>query len=482
MRANPYLFLGANGRKAILGIYIDRDSDLSITSQLCRQLRDRIQTGLLAEGTRLPPTRKAAQEYGIARNIVIDVYEQLTAEGYLIGKRGSGTYVASGITAMSSGNFTWMESLHEHNSILSDDIIDFTTGTPALEFFPSRIWGNYLKSAALNSPLSCLDYGDIQGHRELRLEITSYLLRTRGMHCHPDQIMIVSGSSEGFTLIAKAMYPQYHGIYLEEPTIEITQNIFKQMNYQITPIEVDHHGMKLHEMNHYKSHHLLLLTPAHQFPSGSILSIQRRLLALKLIEMNDTYLIEDDYDGDFRLKGVPIPPIHTLCPERVIYAGTFSKTLAPGLRIGFLVIPSELISTFTDIKESINIRTSAFQQIALAHFMRDGHMDRHIFKMKRLYKQRRVVLLDALIQYFGDEIKIHGDEAGMHLAVEFLDKSRTIDWEKSIEYGVKFGLVEEYSLEKQKHTHDIVLGYGNVREDHIKMGIERLHRFYEDQS
>jgi GntR family transcriptional regulator/MocR family aminotransferase len=292
--------------------------------------------------------------------------------------------------------------------------------------------------------------------------------------------MIVSGSTEGFALIAKALRPDYPSIYPEDPTIEFTQNIFRQSGYRITPVEVDESGMKLHEIACLQDGHLMLLTPSHHFPSGSILSIQRRQHAVRLAEQSDSYIIEDDYDGDFRLKGVPIPPLYTLNPDRVLYVGTFSKTLAPGLRIGFLVLPRRLVGRFATLREELNFRSPSIPQIALAGFIRDGRLDRRIHKMKAIYRNRRNLLIEALKRHFGDRAVIRGDEAGMHVQVEFPKGPYDVDWQRSVEYGVKIYRVEDYCLVKGSHSHQILLGYGNIREEDIKTGIGRLSRFVHD--
>ncbi|TJY44078.1 PLP-dependent aminotransferase family protein [Cohnella pontilimi] len=464
----------------MFGIYVDRSSEMSVTAQLCSQIRQKIESGELVTGTRLPPTRKLAQEFGIARNVAIDAYEQLIAEGYLIGQTGSGTFVAEGILSMASGNHGAAkpsDRVAKSSPLVHEDTIPFLTGTPDLRSFPQKEWAKYWKAAAEDSPSVLFDYGDIRGEEDLRSEISAYLYRTRGMYGSPEQIMIVSGSSEGFSLIAKALRAEFAAIYLEDPTIEFTSNIFRQTNYRITPVDVDETGMKLHEISCFQDGHLMLLTPSHHFPSGSILPIQRRQHAVRLAEKADSYIIEDDYDGDFRLKGVPIPPLYTLNPDRVIYVGTFSKTLAPGLRIGFLVLPRRLVSHFVRLREELNLRSPSVPQIALARFIRDGRLDRHIHKMKAIYRNRRTLLIDALKRHFGDDAVIRGDEAGMHIQVEFPLAPDNIDWLRSVEYGVKVHGVEDYCLVKGRRTHQILLGYGNVRDEEIDEGIGRLHRF-----
>lgn len=466
----------------MFGIYIDRSSSIPRTAQLCHQLRQKITSGELRGGTRLPSTRKVAQDFGIARNVVIDAYEQLIAEGYLIGHTGSGTYVAEGIIAMSPAASDTIAStdnldrltVHERN-----DIIDFLPGTPDLHSFPRTIWAKYLKSAAEDSPDEIFDYGDIKGEVELRSEISAYLYRTRGMKCHTDQIMIVSGSSEGLSLIANTMRDHYHSIYLEDPTIEFSHHIFTQVDYQIKPIDVDEAGMKLPELKQLAEGHLMLLTPSHQFPTGSILSIQRRQLAVRMAEQANMYIIEDDYDSDFRLKGVPIPPLYSLLPDRVIYVGTFSKTLAPGLRIGFLVLPQQLIDPFVQAREEQNLRSPTVAQIALGRFIRDGRLDRHIHKMKKIYRNKRNLLVGAIKQYFREQAIIKGDEAGVHIRVVFPSLTGDVDWQDAEQYGVRIHGVEDYCLIKSNHHNQIVLGYGNVNEQDIQLGIERLHQYWQ---
>lgn len=472
------------------GIYLDREAKISITAQLCHQLRQKIRSGELKGGTRLPATRKLAQEYGIARNVVIDTYEQLIAEGYLIAQTGSGTFVAEGIADIQGETDTEQRegSLRNSDHVVqtqmpteeNEEMIDFQTGTPDLRYFPRKHWGRYLKEAAEEASIKHYDYDDLKGVAVLRQQIAEYLFRTKGMHADPDQILIVSGTSDGIALIAQLFRSDYSAIYVEDPTIEFIPYIFKQANYRISPVEVDEFGMKLHQFSQFEKDHLIAVTPSHQFPSGSVLSIQRRQHAVKLAVLADTYIIEDDYDSDFRLKGVPIPPLYTLNSDRVIYIGSFSKTLAPSLRLGFLVVPHHLVNGFVHLRLEMSHRTPTIPQIALAHFMRDGRLDRHIHKMKRIYRHRRNLLISSLKQYFGDRIKIRGDKAGMHLLVEFPKHMATIDWNQSTTYGVCVYSVEEECMVKGEHQHQISLGYGTVTEEKIERGVQQLHRFVQD--
>lgn len=463
------------------GIYIDRSSSLPVTRQLCNQLRERIESGQLAAGTKLLPTRVLAKDWGIARNVVIEVYEQLTAEGYLDCRVGSGTYVADGIIPSAAATVHPVPA-KMNPSIISPEppdrtLIDFATGIPDLNRFPGKIWAKYLKEAAESSPHE-YNYGDVKGSLSLRLALRDYLFRSKGISCSADQLIIVSGASEGFLLLAKALSAQFDSIYLEDPTIDIARDIFRMMNYSLIPVQVDSNGMQVNAIRTFLPGHLLLLTPSHQFPSGSLMPIQRRHQAIRMAEEADAYVIEDDYDSEFRLKGIPVPPLQILSPSRVIYVGTFSKTLSPSLRIGFLIAPPKLMDAITLAKDSLNLHTPAVIQTALAAFIRDGQLERHIHTMKKLYKKRRNLLTERLVQAFGDEISITGDEAGMHLQVLFhTQKHADLPWNDTSAYGFRVERSEDYRIGDGSSESGIVLGYGNLASDQITEGVSRMHRF-----
>jgi GntR family transcriptional regulator/MocR family aminotransferase len=461
------------------GIKIDAGLNISVTRQICSQIRALIESGELAGGMRLPPTRKIAGELNINRNTLVEVYEQLIAEGYLEGRVGSGTYVSAEIRhASQAGPIAAPSSSFDKFERVKSGILYFETGIPDLAALPLNLWGRYLKQASENSSYLRENYSSILGDADLRSVLSQYIFRVRGIRCSPGQIMIVAGSSGGFLLIAQALSEAFDSIFVEDPTVDFTRDIFRHMNYKINPVEVDRNGMNMPDLNRLENRSLILLTPSHQFPTGSVLPIQRRLQAIKLAEATDSYLIEDDYDSEFRFKGIPIPPLQVLAPSRVIYLGTFSKTLFPGLRLGFIIIPEQLVNVFKEVKSELNMFTSIIEQRALAHFIRDGHLDRHIYKMKNVYKKRRAMLADCLDKYFGKDIAVVGDESGMHVQVEFRkDKFSGIDWNGAVAYGVKVDPVEEYCLIKGNHKNRIVLGYGNIGACDLEEGIKRLHQF-----
>ncbi|MFF2886114.1 PLP-dependent aminotransferase family protein [Paenibacillus sp. NPDC057967] len=463
------------------GIMIDKSSALSATRQLCMQLRALIETGQLTEGTRLLPTRTLAKEWGIARNVVIEVYEQLTAEGHLECRVGSGTYVAEGIMLAPRDRASIVTSEVPVSSTAHagrSDIIDFATGIPDLELFPRTAWAKYVRHAAESIADAEPGYGDIRGDWNLRCAIRDYVFRAKGIQCLPEQIFICSDASEGLILTALTLSSDFHSIYMENPTIEFTRDIFEQSRYKLVPVEVDGNGMKMESLNRFAPGHLALLTPSHQFPTGSLLSIQRRQRAIRLAEDADSYLIEDDYDSEFRLRGIPVPPLQTLSPSRVIYVGTFSKTLSPSLRIGFLIVPPALMDRFADRKAKLNMFTPLLIQKALGQFIQDGQLDRHIHAMKKVYRKRRALLKDRLHDVLGDEISILGDEAGMHVMVQFHSKRLSLlPWGDTAPYGFLIECSVDYCWSDRPDETGIVLGYGNLSAQKIEEGMRRIQKF-----
>lgn len=463
------------------GIHLDKSKPESAMKQLCGQLRQMIESGALASGTRLLPTRQLAKEWGIARNIVIDVYEQLTAEGYLEGRVGSGTYVADGIRLPDPrGEHVLEERTPSIRIPVRDDAdtIDFATGIPDAASFPGKLWAKYMKDAAERISRESPGYGSLFGDMRLRREIRDYLYRAKGIRCEAEQIVVTSGASEGLLLAASALQSRYGAVYMEDPTILFARDIFERMRYRIIPVPVDSAGMNLDRLARLRPGHLVLVTPSHQFPIGSLLSIQRRKRAIRMAADADTYVLEDDYDSEFRLKGMPVPPLHTLAPDRVIYVGTFSKTLSPALRIGFLIVPQPLAGLFAQTKEALNQYAPLTAQQALAGFIADGHFERHVLAMKKLYKKRRQTLIDRLQSYFGSMAAIDGDEAGMHVRVVFRQETLArLPWTNTETFGFRAETCREYAFSEQFAQDGIVLGYGNLSMEELDEGVRRLYNY-----
>lgn len=476
----------------MLGLTVEKNA-VPAVRQLCEQLRRLIGSGELPAGMKLPSTRQLAAGLGIARNTVVDVYEQLIAEGFLESRVGSGTYVAEGadfLRQVEAGKKAATDSPAVSRTVppaaappagpaagAPEPVIDFTGGFPDLSLFPRRTWGNHLRNAVLDAPNDLLGYGDAFGDPVLRNELAAYLFRAKGLRVRPETIAVVSGSSEGFLLIAHALADRFGTVVVEDPTVEFGRDIFAACGYRLKPVDVDGQGLRADRMERLESGELALLTPSHQFPTGSILSIQRRHRLVGLAEASGSYLIEDDYDSEFRFRGSPVPPLHALAPERVIHVGTFSKTLSPGLRLGFVVVPPALADRFRKTKDALNLLTPNVEQRALAAMLAGGDFERHLYRMVKVYRHKRAVLKEALEEHFHGTVDICGGEAGLHLLARFRADISRIRWEDALSFGVRIQCADDYRLAGGGTRRDLVFGYGHLDAAAIREGVARLAAF-----
>ncbi len=469
----------------MLGIYIDRSRNISIEKQIYNQLRSSIIDGELNVGYCLPPTRQLAAELKVSRNTVVDVYDQLVSEGFLESHPGSCTYVSEGILRMKStpDQSGWEEKKSQVRA--KSDIIDFMSGIPDLSMFPVRAWQKCFKAATEYGTGDPFNYGTVFGDPELREQIARYVYTSKGIACSPEYIMIVSGASEGFLLIAKALSAHFKEIHMEDPSVDFVRDIFLNFDYGIKTIDIDQEGACIKRLTEDEAKKLVFLTPSNQFPTGSILTIQRKQAVIKWAETTDSLIIEDDYDSEFRYRGIVIPPLLTMDYSRVIYVGTFSKNLSPGLRLGYVIVPPQLKEVFKKMKSDLNIFSSQLEQKTLAKFIGQGSLERHIYKMKKVYQEKQLYLTRQLRDFFGDSLGIKGNDAGMHLVVEFGHRQihEGLEWTRASDFGVRVHPLEEFYYLKpspdKKARQKIIMGYGNLSLNDIKNGIDRLYRFVE---
>lgn len=458
-------------------ITIDRSHSISLTQQIYEQVRNGILEKRLKEGDRLASSRELANSIGVSRNIVLEAYERLIAEGYLEVKPKSGTFVASG-TSLSFTENTRRKETPKKSDANKKMYIDFKAGNPAIDYFPRKKWAQLTKEICLHSPEAVFGYGEASGMKELKNALVDYLKRVRGVQCSAEQIFITSGATQGLKLITEMLGKGNKTIAVEDPVTDEMRNIFTFSNGQIIPVPVDENGIDPKELP-TKSPSFVFVIPSHQFPLGGILSIQRRLQLIEYAKKMDCYIVEDDYDSEFTYEGAPVPSIQGIAPNRVIYVGTFSKILSPGLRIGYVILPEELISDFEQIKWFSDRHTSSLEQLVLARFIREGYLDRHVRKMKKIYKEKRERLVLAIQQNF-KHATIIGKSAGMHLVVEIPDTDfHSTFIHKIEEYGVKVYPIEQYSLVKGNHKSRIVMGYGGLSLEQIEKGVQLLREILE---
>ncbi len=357
--------------------WIDRTLDIPLIRQVYEQIRTRILHGELVAGECLPPTRELASHLGISRNVVVEAYEQLLAEGYIEGRQGSGTYVAEGAYLDQQEKTDYL-SFFEMQQEEIHDFIDFRSGIPALDMFPRHIWGQIAKQVCIETSQSVFGYGYPEGRRELRHILSRYLKRTRGVHCHSDQLVITSGATQALSLIANLLLSPGDEVIIEDPITHEIQTIFSSPGSVLYPIPVDEQGMKTDLIPQNKKPSFIFVTPSHQFPLGGTLPVQRRIQLIQFARTADCFIVEDDYDSEFRYQGAPINSLQGLDPKRVIYIGTFSKILSPALRLGYLILPPSLTKRCKDLKWFMDLHTPSLQQLTLARFIDEGHLERHM--------------------------------------------------------------------------------------------------------
>ena len=463
----------------MFGFQIDPTCPLSNGKQLEKQIRTAILKGNLAAGEQLPPTRSLARELQIARNTVIQVYEQLIAEGYLISREGAGTFVAElgKLPKPKTTSATLQkEKLKTASEAIRRDVISFDAGGIDHNSFPRTQFAKLMRDAFYVEDENTFSYAYYTGHPRLKKAIRSYLYRMKGIECNEEQIIVTAGTAGGMEILAKLFERKGNRIILEDPCISFVKKIFTDHNYGLCPVEVDGQGMKVEMLYRMESADLIYVVPSHQFPLGGVLPASRRIALLQYASEQNAYILEDDYDSEFRYKGEALQALHNLDPDRVIYLGSFSKIFAPSLRLGYMILPEHLCEQVEEQISSTNLWAGPFEQVALAEFLEQKLMDKHIYKMRKLYEAKRKQLILGLINTFGSQITISGEDAGLHLLVTFYRELTQEDRQSFTEQGVEVDEVEEYATVKGKHGNRIVLGYGGLTLPQIEEGVRRLKR------
>ena len=460
----------------MLWIAVDRSRDASLIRQVYDQVRLRITRGDLQAGEQLPSTRQLAADLHVSRIVILEAYDQLLAEGYIESRQGSGTYVAEG---------TYLEAVQREQLPLvhtvagtgreNNSIIDFRSGLPALDLFPRKLWGHLAQQVCAESSPAVFGYNHPEGCAELRIALARYLAKTRGVRCQPDQLVITSGAAQAFSLVARLLLSPGGEILIEDPVTYEVQVIFSAAGAILYPIPVDAHGMQTDHLPREKRPGFVFVTPSHQFPLGGILPVQRRIQLMQFARTSGCYIVEDDYDSEFRYSGTPVRSLQELEPDRVIYVGTLSKSLSPALRLGYAVLPPPLVEQYRRLKRLTDLHSPMLEQLILARFIEEGHLERHIMKMKRIYRKRREALIAALTANFPGYIQIYGDATGLHLIAEFHGKAFTEQTEVDLEdAGVRLYPVELHAMHKGNHLSKAILGYGNLAQEEIEEGVRRM--------
>lgn len=461
--------------EAMLGIYLDRESELPLRRQIYQALREQMICGIMKAGEALPSTRELSGDLNVARSTVSEAYDMLIAEGFVNSSQGAPTRVTEGLVMereASSGHVS--ETLPELPCQA-----DFRTGRPDLRQFPRYLWQQMINKASEEMTMGQFGYTGAQGMPELRKEITGWLFRSRGLSVDPADIFITQGATHALHLIAELIGGEGREILMEDPCHTGMYRTFLNKGCRVVPVPADEHGIQTAVLDHTRTS-AVYVTPSHQFPLGGILPASRRASLIRFARGGNTYIIEDDYDSEFRYCGEPVAPLYSMDPKRVIYVGTFSKSVYPALRVGYVILPRELQKQWIRLRTYTDVQNPILEQAALAMFLRTRKLDRHIQRMRRLYGERRKVLLDSMAETFGREWCVFGDDAGLHLAVEFPGLSFDGAFRKSaLKMGINITTVAYHCINKEQHQSKLLIGYGHLDPGEIRSGILLLHTHME---
>ncbi|HQZ08356.1 MAG TPA: PLP-dependent aminotransferase family protein [Burkholderiaceae bacterium] len=459
--------------------------------QLYLILQSGMRESVLPAGTRLPPSRTLAQALGIARNTVVHVYEQLALEGYVLAQVGRGTFVADmgqrlvpvATPAPDPVSATPRKNLSRRGRALVDDAGAarlqwgaFTPGVPEVRLFPTRIWSR-LQAQLWRAPKpQHLSYATGAGDPDLRRSLAEYLQGTRGVVCSAEQIVITSGTQQSLHLVAQLLADPGDTVWLEDPGYWGARSVLRALGLQAVGVSIDGEGMAPSPRQLKKPPRMLFVSPSHQYPLGTLMSQGRRRQLLDYAAVHGAWVIEDDYDSEFRYGARPLPALQGLDRHgRVIYLGTFSKTLFPALRLAYLVLPQDLADPFARALNELYREGQLPQQAVLARFMAEGHYTSHIRRMRSVYSARHDALLHAIGQHFGNQLPVIGGDAGLHLV---LGLPPQVDDQAMVERIARSRVVARplslYHVRQPAPAKGLLLGYGAVHEDEIAANFARL--------
>ncbi|MFL6087206.1 MAG: PLP-dependent aminotransferase family protein [Mycobacterium sp.] len=445
-------------------VELDRATREPLHRQLANGLRDAIRTGRLAPATRLPSTRVLAADLGVSRRLVVDAYSQLAAEGFLLSSHGSGTRVAAVDTATAPQR--------DAGESPTQFEIDFAPGAPDLSSFPRHAWLRALRQGLAEIESHAFGYVAPQGLQSARVAVADYLRRTRGVLADPRHIVLCSGATQAVALLASVLSDQT--LAMEDPGFWLHRIVLRHNGIEPIPVPVDDDGLDVAALADSAAT-TVLATPAHQSPTGVVLSAARRT-ALVQWARADHLVIEDDYDAEYRYDRAPVGAIQGIAPDRVGYVGSTSKTLAPGLRIGWMVLPAHLVGPVTLAKGLADAGSSVMDQIAFAKLLTSGGYDRHLRQMRRRYLSRRNVLLRALARHL-PEATVLGAAAGVHLTVRFPDSFPVTELvDRAARMRVRVEPLAPCYAESASAPPGLMLGYANLTESQIVTGVQTLAR------
>ncbi|RZI43243.1 PLP-dependent aminotransferase family protein [Herbaspirillum sp. HC18] len=481
--------------QALATLRLDSSARKPMFRQLYEAAKQTILLGKLAPGMQLPPTRELAEQLGISRQTVLSAYAQLMAEGYLSGTVGKGTFVSTQLplpprsrnetaarqkprllrplSTRGCGFVGPQAMLNTHEG----ELRAFRIGMPGLDVFPFEVWAR-LEARRWRRPPQELGYADPAGYLPLREALCTYLSASRGVHCDPGQIIITSGSQQALYLLAALLLDPGDSAWVEDPGYRGISASLRAAQAQVCPVPVDEQGLCVAAAKTaFQDAKLVYVTPSHQLPLGVTMSLQRRLELLAWAKENKAWIVEDDYDSEYRYTGPPLASLQSLDKAGcVIYVGTLSKVLFPGLRLGYVVLPPGLVDAFVQARAILDRQAAIVPQVVLTDFITEGHFARHIKRTREAYAERRAALLDAIDLYLADHLQCGPADAGLQLSTTF--RTRRND-QAAAQSARKRGIevrplsqfyTQDESTRMQASLSGLVLGFASIPVEDIRRG------------
>lgn len=476
---------------------LDRDSAEPMYVQLYTALRDAIVSGRIRPGTLLPSTRAIADDLGISRNTAANAFDQLTAEGYLVGRLGSGTYVADALPedcVLAGGDGqravepSGVRRIARRCELLADrtDAVSapgegmaFRISVPALDAFPRDTWTRLIARTRNVAPREMLDYGEPGGYRPLREAISEYVRVARGVRCTTEQVVVVSGSQQAIAHVARMVLDQGDAAFVEDPGYPGAFNALVSVGARVVAVPIDEEGIRIADgVARDGSARLAYVSPSHQFPLGVTTSPARRRELVEWAQAAGAWIFEDDYDSEYRYSSRPLPSLQGTDPYgRVVHFGTFSKVLFPALRLGYVVLPEDLVEPFLGAQFAEIPPT--FEQMVLADFIREGHFYRHVRRMRALYARRQAALVREARQVLGRALELEPADAGMYLVGRLREGVSDVEISRAAsERGVSVLPLSAFYLEAPP-ANGLLVGYAAVAAREMRAGLKRLRHVLE---
>ena len=469
-----------------------RPAGTSLYRWFYEELRSAILEGRLHPASRLPATRDLARSYRISRSTVIAAFDQLKSEGYVAGKTGSGTYVTNVLpdTLLQVARVRQQKRLPHRRVSLSlyarrlppfrpnpvRPVRAFRANQPALDQFPTTLWAQVAARRFRRVSAQLLAGGDPLGYRPLREAVAEYLSTSRGVKCTADQVLIVSGAQEALDRTARVLLNAGESVWMEEPGYPGAAVVFRALGARICRVPVDSEGLNLeHAIQRWGRGRLVYVTPAHQFPLGVTMSLRRRLELLEWARTTGTLIFEDDYDSEYRYSGRPVPALQGLDRAGVvIFAGSFTAVLFPALRLGYLVVPPDMVDIFAAAESVSTHHPPLLEQAILCDFISDGHFARHIRRMRELYAERLAVLLEGAREKLSDSLEISNVEAGLQTVGWLKNRLSSETVAAAAErVGVEVVPLNRYAYGRAKRD-GVILGFAAVEPRELRRGIDRV--------